>query len=91
MSVNQESSLSSPLSPPTTAPPGICNVSAISGSGSDSRRETIMGFAVEGEKALEDAEMGRGMGMAIGEAWMVVVMVRRVVRRRVGACMVGSG
>jgi len=88
MSVSHESSLSSPLSPPTSAAPGICSVSAISGSGSDSRRETIVGFAELGENALEDAEMGRGIGMGIGEAMMVVVMVRMVVRRRVAACIV---
>ena len=47
-----------------------------------------MGFAELGEKALEDAEMGRGIGMGIGEAWMVVVRVRMVVRRRAWACIV---
>jgi len=85
ISVNQDSSLSASF---TTPPPGICNVSAGSGCGSESRKETILGFAELGEKALEVALMGRGIGMGIGEALMVVVRVRMVVSRRVGACIV---
>ena len=81
ISVNHDSSFSASG---TT----ICSVSAGSGCGSESRRDTIVGFALLGEKALEDALMGRGIGIGIGEAWMVVVRVRRVVRRRVGACMI---
>lgn len=63
-------------------------MSAGSGCGSESRRETIVGFAVEGEKALEEALMGRGIGMGIGEAWVVVRRVVRVARRNIEACMV---